>query len=180
MDVHDRDAVLKRAFRYRDALTAHAFALLRDWTQAEDAVQDAFVVVMNRWNDFVPGTAFYPWLRQIVRNKSLEALRARARKPTPLQAALLDRVSAVLDEHLDEAAAERQGRLRLALQRCMAVLDGRALGLIRGYYALSETCEVIARRQNRSANAVRLTLSRLRRRLHECMIRRLALLEAGA
>jgi len=180
MDVHDRDAVLKRAFRYRDALAAHAFALLRDWALAEDVVQDAFVVVMNRWSDFVPGTAFFPWLQRIVRLKSLEALRARAKKPTALEGQLLERVSAALDGQLDEGLAERQTLLRKALQRCMAVLDGRALGLLQGYYALSESCESIARSQNRSANAVRLTLSRLRRRLHECLERRLSALEAEA
>ena len=175
-----RDAVVKQAFRYRDALAAYAFGLLRDWTLAEDVVQDVFVVVMNRWSDFVPGTAFYPWLRQIVRNKSLEALRARARKPTALEGQLLERVSAALDEHLDEGVAERQGLMRKALQRCMAVLDGRSLSVIRGYYALSESCEAIARSQRRSANAIRLALSRLRRQLHECMTRQMAALEGGA
>jgi hypothetical protein len=61
----------------------------------------------------------------------------------------------------------------------MAGLDDRALGVLQGYYS-SESCESIARSQRRSANAVRLSLSRLRRQLHDCLSRRMALLEAGA
>lgn len=60
MEVMDRDGVVKSAFRYRNALLSHAFAMLRGWSLAEDTVQDAFIVVMNKWTDFRPGTSLYP------------------------------------------------------------------------------------------------------------------------
>lgn len=180
METLDRDVVVKRAFQYRDALLAHAFAMLRDWSMAEDVVQDAYVVVMNRWADFQPGTAFFAWLRQIVQNKTLEALRSRGRKLSKAGGGLLDQVAAVLEEHLDEANADRQTLMRRALQLCMSSLNGRALAVLRGFYAGEETCETIARTQRRSANAIRLTLSRLRRQLHDCMSRQLPGLEGEA
>lgn len=110
-----RDEVVKSAFQLRDALLGHAFALLRDWTLAEDALQDAFLVVMNKWAEFRPGTSLFHWVRQIVRFKAQEILRARGRAPSRLEGELLDRVASVLEEHVDEEMARRQTLLRRAL-----------------------------------------------------------------
>lgn len=175
--VMSRDEVVKAAFRYRDALLSYAFALLRDWAQAEDVVQDAFIVVMNKWTDFRPGTNLYPWVRQIVHHKCQEAMRARARLGCALDEELLAKVSAALGEHLDEEAADRQVLLRKALEACLSGLAPRALGLLAGFYARCESCETLARHQGRSVNAVRLALSRLRRYLHGCIRKRMTSLE---
>lgn len=173
-----RDEVVKSAFQLRDALLGHAFALLRDWTLAEDALQDAFLVVMNKWAEFRPGTSLFHWVRQIVRFKAQEILRARGRAPSRLEGELLDRVASVLEEHVDEEMARRQTLLRRALQACMSLLSPRALRILCGFYAGAASCEEIARAESRSVNAVRLALSRLRRQLHACMQRRLPALEA--
>src|SRR5687767_10227256 len=91
-----QEDVVKAAFQYRDALIHHAFVLLRDAALAEDVVQDAFIVVMRKWADFQPGTSVFHWVREIVRNKSLEALRTRRRGASALDEALLARVAAVM------------------------------------------------------------------------------------
>ena len=179
MEPSGRDEVVKAAFRYREALMGYAFALLRDWSQAEDVVQDAFIVVMNRWSDFRPGTSLFRWVREIVRHKAQEARRARARQASPIDEALLAQVADTVEACLDEKAAERQSLVRQALERCMSFLNARAVEILAGFYARSESCEAIAERQNRSVNAIRLSLSRLRKQLHECMARQLPLLEGG-
>jgi RNA polymerase sigma-70 factor (ECF subfamily) len=177
-EAQGRDEVVKAAFRYRDALLGYAFSVLRDWTLAEDAVQDAFIVVMNKWGEFRPGTSVFLWVRQIVHYKIQETLRARARKASPLEEELLAQVASTVETYLDEELAGRQTLMRKALQRCMSVLNPRALDILSGFYANAESCEEIAQSQGRSVNAVRLSLSRLRRQLHDCMTRQLPLLEA--
>lgn len=179
MEPSGRDEVVKVAFGYRDALMGYAFALLRDWSQAEDVVQDAFIVVMNRWSDFRPGTSLFRWVREIVRHKAQEARRARSRQASPLDEALLAQVAETVEKHLDEGAAERQSLIHRALERCMSFLNARAVEILAGFYGRSESCEAIAGRQNRSVNAIRLSLSRLRKQLHECMTRQLLFLEGG-
>lgn len=173
-----RDEVVKAAFRHRDGLMSYAFALMRDWARAEDAVQDAFIVVMNKWADFREGTSVFFWVRQIVHHKCLEAIRARGRKLSPLEEELLSKVAASVQTHLDETIAERQRLMRLALQRCMSGLNRRSVGLLSGFYAESHTCEELAQSQRRSVNAVRLTLSRVRKQLQDCVARQLPALEA--
>jgi RNA polymerase sigma-70 factor (ECF subfamily) len=180
MEPTDRDGVVKAAFQYRDALLSHAFAMLRDWSLAEDTVQDAFIVVMNKWTDFRPGTSIYHWLRQIVHNKTLEALRARGRKVSLAEGELLVQVAGALEKYLDEDMADRQALMRRALQRCMSFLNRRAVGILEGFYGESQSCEAIAQEQRRSVNAIRLSLSRLRKQLHDCMSRQLPALEGEA
>lgn len=178
MQTLSRDEVVKEAFRHRDALTSIAFAILRDGALAEDVVQDAFIVVMNKWMDFRPGTSVYHWVRQIVHNKAMEALRARARKVTALDQELLDQVAGTVQRYLDERGADRQLLMREALRTCMAGLNDRAADILAGFYGHSKSCEDIAHLQHRSVNSIRLALSRLRKQLHDCMTRKLPLLEA--
>ena len=171
-----RDEVVKGAFQHRDALLAYAFALLRDWVRAEDVVQDAFIVVMNKWTEFKPGTSLFLWIRQIVHFKTLEA--ARAKKMSPMEEELLSRVSASMQRGLDEEIARLLRLKRQALQRCMSHLDSKSAELLSGFYAESLSCESLAQLQRRSANAVRLALSRLRKQLQDCVARRLPAMEA--
>ena len=172
----NRDEVVKGVFQHREALLSCAFALLRDWVKAEDVVQDAFIVVMNKWADFRPGSSLFLWVRQIVSFKAMEA--ARAKKMSPVEEELLARVAASMDRGLDEEIAARQRLRRQALQRCMSHLDPKSAGLLSGFYAQSLSCESLAQRQNRSVNAVRLALSRLRKQLHDCVLRQMPALEA--
>lgn len=171
-----RDEIVKGAFQHREALLSYAFALLRDWVRAEDVVQDAFIVVMNKWAEFRPGTSLFLWVRQIVHFKSLEALRAK--KMSPVEEELLSRVAASMQRGVDEQIANVQRLRRLALQRCMAHLDARSAGLLSGFYTQSMSCETLAQVQRRSVNAIRLSLSRLRKQLHDCVLRRMPALEA--
>lgn len=173
METPGRDEVVKAAFQFRDALMSYAFALLRDWSRAEDLVQDTFIVVMNKWSDFRPGTSVFLWVRQIVHNKAMEAFRSRSRSASAVDDELLAQVASSVQSHLDDEAADRQRLMRQALHRCMSSLNKRAVGLLAGFYGRSQSCEAIAQVQNRSVNAIRLSLSRLRKQLHECMTRQL-------
>ena len=170
-----RDEVVKGAFQHRDALLSYAFALLRDWVKAEDVVQDAFIVVMNKWAEFQPGTSLFLWVRQIVHFKVFEA--ARAKKMSTVEEELLARVAASMQRGLDEEIAHRQMLRRQALQRCMSHLDAKSAGLLSGFYTQSLSCESLAQTHRRSVNAVRLALSRLRKQLHDCVLRQMPALE---
>jgi RNA polymerase sigma-70 factor (ECF subfamily) len=172
-----RDRIVKEAFKFREAFMSYSFAILRDWSRAEDVVQDAYIIVMNQWDDFTEGTSLYYWVRQIVHNKSMEALRARAREVSGMDEPLLSIVADVVGKFFDEREADRQRVMRRALQQCMSRLDRRSVGLLKGFYYRSMSCESIANVQKRSVNAIRLALSRLRRQLGECIARRMPALE---
>lgn len=173
-----RDAIVKAAFQYRDALLSYSFGLLRDWAKAEDVLQDAFLVVMDKWQDVTDPGGVYAWVRRIVHYKALEALRARAREVRVEEEDLLRVVEKTLAAHLDQRAAEHQGRMRSALRECMSQLSHFSVSLLTGFYWNLESCEALAAVNQRSTNAVRLALSRLRGQLRDCMTRRMQALES--
>jgi RNA polymerase sigma-70 factor (ECF subfamily) len=179
MEATLRDGLIKSAFQYQDALQAYAFGVLRDWSLAEDVVQDAFIVVMNQCADFEPGTSLFGWVRQIVHNKAMEARRARTRQMLVSEEALLARIGAALDQYFDERSADLLRQKREALEECMSRLGARSISLLSGFYARAQSCETLAQRQGRTANAVRITLHRLRKQLQDCVSRRIPAPEAG-
>ena len=174
-----RDRVLKSAFQYREALLAQALGMLRDWAAAEDVVQDAFLVIMNKSDSFEEGTSIYAWARQIVRNKALEACRRRGRENSGEDEAMESSVAAALEDFLTEQKAEGMRDKCQVLKDCMSGLRDRILDLLVGFYWRMESCEELARLHRRSVNSVRLILTRTRQELKNCMDRKLKTLATG-
>src|ERR1043165_4952124 len=63
--------LLRSAFKYQDALVSYAYGLLQDWALAQDAVQEAFIVLQKKHAEFRAGANVFAWVRQIVRFEAL-------------------------------------------------------------------------------------------------------------
>lgn len=173
MDKQDEEQLLRQAFKYQDALTCYAFGLLRDWYGAQDIVQESFVVLLRKSHQFRASAKIYPYLRQFVRYEALNHLRARQREKLTVNQELTDLVDAQLAAHLSEHEALTIRRRRQALQDCMLQLKGQSLQLLLGFYRDAQSCQMLATLFARSANAVRLALSRLRKTLRKCVDRKM-------
>jgi RNA polymerase sigma factor (sigma-70 family) len=77
----DRDAIATLVRRFRSFAMTFALRLTGDHHLAEDAVQEAFVVALNRLRDLREPAAFPGWLRQIVRTHALRARRRHDAAP---------------------------------------------------------------------------------------------------
>jgi RNA polymerase sigma-70 factor (ECF subfamily) len=168
--------LLRAAFKYQDALTSYAFAMLQDWALAQDAVQETFIVLQRKHADFRPGANVFTWARKMVRYEALNILRARGRESCVLDEELFALIDAQFTEHQDLDAIARMEEQKTALQHCMGQLDADAVALLLGFYRERLSCEELAKGQ-RTVNAIRLVLSRLRARLRDCVRSRLALME---
>ena len=71
--------------RYVRSATALAFDLLEDLDEAEDSVQDAFVVVLRRAAAFDATLAFGPWFFGVVRNTARRRRERASRRRGLLQ-----------------------------------------------------------------------------------------------
>lgn len=164
--------LMKQAFRYQNALVSYAYGQLRDWSLAEDAVQDAFCVLLEKWQEYNPEFGVFPWARKMVYYKVQEILRSR-RKEVPVQdEELCDLVCHTLEEHFDEEAGRRHDPMIKAYQECMSKLGKESSELLSRYYFQSQSSEKIAAVLKRSVNAVWLSLSRIRKALRSCISRR--------
>jgi len=155
-------AVLVR--RYQRPLYRLAVRLLGNHSDAEEAVQDAFVTAWRQLSGFRGDAAFSSWMYRIVTNRCLQMLRTRrvvvslgdiGDQPEP-------------DSASPEHAAEVQDQAA-ALQRALQELsiDQRACWVLRELHGLSY--EDIAAIVNASPDAVRGRLHRARRTLAEVM-----------
>ena len=172
------EELLRTAFKYQDALVSYAYALLQDWGLAQDAVQEAFIVLQKKHAEFNPGANVYTWTRQIVRFEALNLLRSRQNESCFVDEELFSLVEQQFETHLDLEAVGRLELQKSALQYCMATLDRQSLSLLLGFYKDAMPCERLAALHRRSVNAIRLALSRIRSKLRDCVRHRLALAEA--
>ncbi|MDT0382466.1 RNA polymerase sigma factor [Streptomyces sp. DSM 42041] len=151
--------------RHTPVLLSLAHRLLGSRSDAEDAVQEAFVSAWRRLPEFRGDAAFLTWMYRIVTNRCLNQLRSR--RPT----ADLDSVpEPVAPDHQSSPsrAAETQAALH-SLSRVLADLtpEQRACWVLRELHGLSY--EEIAKAVGISHQAVRGRIFRVRRYLTEAM-----------
>ncbi len=176
----DQQQVMKEAFAFREALVSFAYGVLRDWALAEDAVHNAFLVLMDKWREYDPAYGIFPWVRQMVFFKAKEIVRRRRRGTSVEDIELVDAVANALNAHFDEErAAEHRQRAR-ALETCVDGLAAKARRILIGYYWDRKSCDELAGAIGQTANAVRITLSRMRKQLRQCVDTHLARGAAGS
>ncbi|MET8979974.1 sigma-70 family RNA polymerase sigma factor [Streptomyces sp. NPDC004539] len=82
----DEDAFALLVQRHAPSLTRLAMSLLGTPSEAEDAVQEAFISAWRRLPEFQRLSSFHTWMYRIVTNRCMNVLRAR-RPVAPLEAA---------------------------------------------------------------------------------------------
>jgi RNA polymerase sigma-70 factor (ECF subfamily) len=169
--------LLRSAFKYQDALVSYAYALLQDWALAQDAVQEAFIVLQRKHADFKPGANVFTWARQMVRFEALNLIRSRQREACFVDEELFALVDEQFERHLDQEATSAMEAQKTALQHCMSRLDAESTSLLLGFYKDALSCERLSELHRKSVNAVRLSLSRIRAKLRDCVRARLAIAE---
>jgi RNA polymerase sigma-70 factor (ECF subfamily) len=170
-----QDEILRSAFKYQDVLLGYAYGIVRDWSLAQDAVQEGYLALVRKWAEYDPAGNLFLWVRQMVRYEALNILRDRRKEQRVEEDELLALVDRELARRLDERAVPDLARERRALTECMARLKKRSLDLILGFYRDLTPCDRLAAANGCSPNAVRLLLCRLRRRLRACVTYRLSM-----
>jgi RNA polymerase sigma-70 factor (ECF subfamily) len=168
-----REGLLKEAMQHEDVLVAYAYGLLRDWAEAQDVVQDAFVVVAEKWGTFKAGASVLAWVKGIVRFKAFDAMRARGREKVFAPETLEGLVDGQWQEHMTEELSGRMAAMKATLTECLGKISSSARDLILRYYRDRVPATVLAREGNRTLNALRVQVFRIRRTLRECAERAL-------
>ena len=124
---------------------ALAMQLLQHREDAADAVQDALQRLVQNRRAFDPQRGpIRPWFLKILRNRCLDLLRKRARRPCE---ALELREIAAPHEQRPDVSAERREMLSLLRQELMAMPESqREILLLRDFHSLSyaEIAEVVS------------------------------------
>ena len=81
----DSDAFEQIVSFYISTALAVAKRILWDDTLAEDAIQESFLRVIRKRNQYIPGSPFSCWFYAIVRNVCVDMLRKQAREKEALE-----------------------------------------------------------------------------------------------
>ena len=148
------------------ALRAFIFALVPNFTAAQDILQETFVTATQKADDFEPGTNFLGWVTTIARYKVLESARERkfvALTPEAAEALCTSEPATIEDPRLD------------ILARCFEELSPRARKVVEQRYQNEHSAPEIAELIGSTVDAVYVVLSRARQALRDCVQRKLAL-----
>jgi RNA polymerase sigma-70 factor, ECF subfamily len=164
MRAGDRDALehLTRCFAAR--LMAVGRKYCRGEDEAEDAVQDALLAAGEHLEDFRGEGSPEGWLVRIVTNACRRMRRGRKNDPT-LHDTLADHPLEAVHYGPEELVG--RGELAVALGEALGELSAEDRAIVLLSDAQGWTAPEIAASLGRTPNAVRLRLSRARRRLRE-------------
>jgi len=163
--LRDRAAFRDLYARTSAKLFGVALRILKDRSEAEEALQEIYVKVWQRADRYVDG-AFSPisWLVAIARNHSLDILRARKPVSDDIDAAI---DIADLGPDPERAAVDRSERAQIDF--CLGQLEADKAEAVRGAYLDGYSYEELAERHAVPLNTMRTWLRRSLLKLRECL-----------
>ena len=158
----DAKALATLVQRWQPRLVRLAMRLLHDLTDAEDAVQTAWVVVIRRINSVNDPSALRPWLFRIVANKCADCIRRRSVRRRKEDGIPED---AIADgkQHSTDDESDAVLRLRQALRN----LDEERGEILRLHYLAGASVKQIAAKLGVPIGTVKSRLHYARRKLRE-------------
>jgi RNA polymerase sigma-70 factor, ECF subfamily len=167
----DQEQLLLRAvLSERLKLLAFLRSIVRQRDIAEDLFQDLCVLVMKK-ADQIPDIARLPaWLRTAARQLAMNAMRKLGNRNLPLG----EKVSELMEPHWRKMDATAGTAMSDALEACTASLSEPARQLLKKRYKDGLTGEELSRQFGRPIGSLYTTLSRIHKKLAECILRRLS------
>lgn len=153
--------------QHSPALRGFILSLMPDFGRVDDILQETFLTVTKKAEDFVPGSNFMGWVCAIARFKVLEAVRTNPHAPQALSEEVLESLCACEPE-----PEEQEERLKF-LADCLNQLAPQARRAVELRYQQAHKPAEISQIMGWSADAVYVALSRARVVLRECVSRKL-------
>lgn len=158
---------------WRDAepsVQAYVFAAIRDFQHAEDVIQQVALTAARRFHDYDRSRPFVAWVLWLAKFRIADHYREVHRSKVVFSETLLERLAQIL---ASPQPPERSAR-HAALEHCIEKLPPKARTTLHLRYSEDLSMNEIARRLDSTSGSVRVTLTRLRDALAECIRQRLA------
>ena len=168
-----KDRVVHAAFGCRTELLTYARSLLGNFAAAEDTVQEAMIVVKNKYDQFQEGTSILAWCRSIVRLEVLRAKRRYQQDVSLVQRLLDDAVDAAFDEFQMNRKHDESTARRDAIRHCLEKITVRSRAVLKSRFTDELGYKQIGDQLGMTVEAVRKALFRTKKQLHSCVESRL-------
>jgi RNA polymerase sigma-70 factor (ECF subfamily) len=168
-DIARNAQIVQLLATHHRSLLSYVFSLIPNRADAEDIVHDTIVVILEKFGEFHPGTDFLAWARAIAYNR----VGSFIQKKRATAAGVFDdqlRASIASEwERIQEGESKRQ----MALQDCLDKLPDRSRRLLLARYEPGGNAVGAAELLGYSTQAAYKALARLRRKLADCIERKL-------
>lgn len=169
MDDEQQQQFVVQLTEHQNRVYGYIFSMLGDHARAADVLQETNLILWKRSSEWTPGAPYLPWAFAVARFQVLAFLRDRKRERCLLDSELVEALS-------DDVATEstRLEETRDALRGCLTHLSEKNRELIQLRYYRGNSIGAIAEALKRSVEAIKVSLLRIRRSLHDCVTRQLA------
>lgn len=150
---------------------AYVLTLLPNRADADDVLQEASLVMWDKFDDHRPPDDFAAWGCRIAYFKVLDLCKKRHRSRVVFSQAMLERLAETAAEHADALQLDER---REALGGCLAKLRPRDRELLARRFTQDADVTAIAADFGRSADAIYKSLAKIRQALFDCVTRTLA------
>ena len=133
----------------------------------------AFVEAFKKIDQYVPNTRFFAWLSAMARLLLLSEIRKFRREARTRENYLEQAVGQAMEAELEGASELEEMRVR-ALRGCVSSLPDHLREVVQLRYTRDSSIESLSRKMGKSSGAVKVQLFDIRRRLRECINRKLA------
>lgn len=163
--LRDRAAFRSLYERTSAKLFGVTLRILKDRSEAEEAIQEVYVKIWQRADRYVAG-GYSPisWLVAVARNHCLDMLRARRPVSDDIDAAL-----EIPDAGPSPETAAENSDERARIDNCLGQLDDDKADAVRGAYLDGYSYDELAERYAVPLNTMRTWLRRSLLKLRECL-----------
>lgn len=150
-------------------LRAYVFSLIRDWTHADDVLQEASSAMWRKRASYDPERDYFRWACGVALIEVLRHRRKAATDRLQFDESLISTLAVEYLERSDEA-----DQRRAALPRCLKKLSEQDRWLITARYSTGQSVPKLAGALGRPASSVYSALTRIRESLYRCVERSVA------
>jgi RNA polymerase sigma-70 factor (ECF subfamily) len=150
-------------------LLAYILAFVHDRTSAEEVFQETSLILWREFPNFRREAPFMPWACGIAFNQLRKFWRQRKHEKLTFSLPLLEELAKESVEMEEELESRRA-----ALGECLKRLPDEDRQLVQQYYSIKTTAQELAEKLGKSVHTIYKALNRTRRRLFDCIARRLA------
>ncbi len=158
------DDFVQRLTRHQGDLLAFVFALVGDWADAEEVLQETNTRLWEQRADYDVTRSFMPWARTIAHYMILAQRTRKRREKIQFNQDVVDLLAAEMYVMADEL-----DRRQASLGICLEKLNPSARRLVDLCYAGGQKIRDAARQIGKSEAATYKSLARIRKTLHDCV-----------
>jgi RNA polymerase sigma-70 factor (ECF subfamily) len=174
-DDEESERLLRRVLGERVKTLAFIRSIVRRRDLAEDVFQDLCVLVIQKRKDLADVEHPGGWLRTAARQLAWNAVRKRANRDLLLG----DKVHALMEPHWIRLGSVPDSDMSDALETCLRSLNPKAREIIEAHYVTGLGCGDLAQHLGRPVASLYVTLSRIHKKLGECILRKTGLKRIG-